>query len=245
MTETYDWREGINLDTAHRIETHISQFLEDIAYSKENPSAGTTAKRLDDIQQSAEVLETLLESLSPVGHAALFEFRQDNGIPVDRRELDQLSKTLSRLRASGRIAAENLRRSHSPESEGGQGSGSALGRGSDLEAIRDDDEDLERFRFRTPKDKFGVRISIAMAMSESEPDARIVRGKKSLIEFLTKVWEFEGLGERQSWDEIARQREHIIAAAEKRSSAEKDLVRHEATWTESIERVRAKSDPPR
>ncbi len=236
MTKILDWREGVHKDTVQEIENALDQYLADESYANHYPSTAKTIKNLEYINIHAEKLKSLIDNLSPVGETALFERYQDNNMPFDRRGLDQLKRTLSRLMKATEESAKNIKSRHSPPyPETGQGVGSALGRGSDLESLSVGGDNLKRFRFKTPKDKLGVRMAMAMAKSSSDEDRKIVLGKKSLQEFLESVWQFEALGKKQSWDEIARQRKYIIADANKENKEIESQIKSDKLWDAAID----------
>ena len=127
------WRGQVSTAAAREIFAAFDQLEADWKYDQHAPKALETLKNLENAASLANHLATLIDRLSPIAKAAIYECP---GLHVvGRYELNQLSRNLRALQVSSEKARDELRTRHQPFSDGGQGAKSSLGREPDAWAI--------------------------------------------------------------------------------------------------------------
>ena len=216
-----DWTEGLGEGCRKTIGEAIEQLDYDERYEEgDSWTVAQTIESLRDLERHSEAFVALVEGLSPVGQAAMFEAGENRRIYTGRYELSDLSKKLEEIAVSANRAADILKEMHSPTADVGQGSGSAMGRDSDLRAIRvDHDYDTDLSPFRSPKDKFAVRVIAAIIGEGFDPSAP--RASRSLTDCLDAIWRNFREGSPPNWSRVVKERKRIAAWVDRQREAKR------------------------
>lgn len=237
MPEEYqiDWFDTLADDVKAQLaeEFNTYQRLQAILDRGDAPSVKDTIEMLARASQLSSELVELLEALSPIAQAGVFEasikYRRavdDNIIDVGQRlvhkwhpefgrsEIANLRYMLDLAAPYFSYACLEIANLHSPSSVAGQGTGSAMGRDADIMVLKADHGRTSiRLLYNQPKDLFGCSALAILYEVEAlaHPDTR--GSAKQTLERLKIVWErFSDLA-LPNWNRVVRDRGVIYERA--------------------------------
>ena len=219
-----DWLDELSIDARTELATAFKsyQYRQGILDSGDTPSVKKTSEKLNVASELALKLSRLLDDLSPVGKASVFEIAMRQGEEFGRVEISALSMLLQKTADMFSLASDQIKMLHSPAPERGQGSNSSMGKDADILCVRaDHGRRLVKLNYNQPKDLFACAALAILYRADaiSPPDTRGTA--QVTLARLQFIWRQHSNDPLPNWGRVIRDRRII----HRRTRAESDFLR--------------------